>query len=354
MTKLIRLLSGVLACLLVAAPILAISSPVTAAMVKPAYLAGDRWIYGLQGTLDSLPGVPVNETGPFQFGIVGRVEVDVIGSASVVSRGTTISAVRVDTRTSGFLNGTFSVPGVGSAQVTGTISTSTTEFWEDESYLVVQSTGTTAYNAQVMLLVSTPLTVNLRLNTTTTFSTIPPFGLDVGQNATVHQDTFLAFNSTFTAFGRTSSTANQTNVSATWRREVVSAENVTVDAGTFFAYKLNQTLGSFPGIPGGFAGGANETAYFSNDAGYYAKRVAYSNGTPVAEMSLKAYTYGANRPSGLNVIQTALFVAVLIVIALVLAILIWRRRKGRIQERTSATAASQESEDKRGGNQGAR
>src|SRR3989454_7600739 len=47
----------------------------------------------------------------------------------------------------------------------------------------------------------------------------------------------------------------------------------------FRSYKLNQTLGSFPGIPSGLSGGGNETAYFSNDVGFYVKRVAYENGT---------------------------------------------------------------------------
>ena len=102
---------------------------------------------------------------------------------------------------------------------------------------------------------------------------------------------------------------------------------MTVEAGTFLTYKLNQTLETFPGIPGAFEGG-NETAYFSNDIGYYVKRQAYANGTPAAEMSLKSYTYGA-RPAGPSVVDLLLFVAVPIALAGVVAFVIWRRRKRR-------------------------
>lgn len=348
------------ACLLVSflvlVTIIAVSSRASGAMVKPSYLAGDRWVYVLQGSLTSFPGFNASQTGTFHFGILGQVDVNVIGLATVVSRGSTIAAVHVDTRTSGFLNGTFPLPGGGgTAQVTGTITTSTTEFWEDGSYFVLQSNGTTSYLADVTYFgLTTPLVVHIRLNTTTSIATIPPFALDVGQNATAHLDTSVDLNSTFTAFTQTRSYANQTNVSSNWRREVVSAQNVAVEAGTFSTYRLNQTLSSFPGIPGGITGGGNESAYFSNDVGYYAKRVAYSNGTPAAEMRLKSYTYGANRPMGLSIIQTAFFIIVPVVIVVLIAIVIWRRRKGPIQEGASPPTASEEIGRKGGGNDGAR
>src|SRR6266571_1112603 len=129
------------------------------------------------------------------------------------------------------------------------------------------------------------------------------FHLDVGQNASAAFTAHVELNSTFTAFFQTMTSQNVTDLASTWHRDVLSRENVSVEAGTFSSYKLNQTLGSFPGIPSGLSGGGNETAYFSNDVGFYVKRVAYENGTPAAEMRLRSYSYGAGPPTGISATQ---------------------------------------------------
>src|SRR5438445_323830 len=148
--------------------------------------------------------------------------------------------------------------------------------------------------ARAVAALSTPLTATVRVNASASVATIPPFELEVGQNASAALQTHLIVNSTFTAAGRTQSSENRTDVSSVWRREVLSRESVTVEVGTFTAYKLNQTVGSFPRI-GGISGGTNETAYFSNETGYNANGDAYANGTHVAEMRLKSYSFGAIR-----------------------------------------------------------
>src|SRR5207245_10372999 len=202
--------------------------------------------------------------------------------------------------------------------------------------------------------ITTPLVFDLRVNATTSYSSIPPFELDVGQNASAAFAAHVELNSTFTAFFRTMTSHNETDLSSTWHRDVLSRENVSVEAGTFSSYKLNQTLGSFPGIPSGLSGGGNETAYFSNDVGFYVKRVAYENGTPAAEMRLRSYSYGAGPLSGLSVIQIGLIVAVPVAVALLLAFLLWRRRKARIQGRASPRRPPTTDSHENGGHHGAR
>lgn len=338
MRRFVRLGSSLVASLLVCAAILSISGLTRAALEKPTYAAANRWVYVLDGSLRGFPGVNASLIRNIQFGLVGRVEVAVVGPENTSRGGEFVSTVRVDTSASGFLNGTFSVLGGGTAHVTGTFTTFASELWEDQAYLPVESRGTSTYLADVTYFITTQLEAELSLNATTSVATIPPFTLDIGQNATADLATHLDVNSTFTVFGQTTSSSNQTDVSSTWRREVLSLENVTVEAGTFSAYKLNQTLGSFPGIPGGFASG-NETAYFSNDVGFYVKRVAYVNGTPFAEMTLKSYSYGS-APSGLSATDILLFVALPIAVALLVLVALWRRRNVRVRARRSPPGPS--------------
>jgi len=300
-----------------------------AALSKPTYAAGDRWVYVLDGSLNAFPNLNSSQTGAFHFDLVGRVEVKVLGPSSVLSGSVPIPVVAVDTSASGFLNGTFAVPNVGTAHVTGTFTTRTSEIWEDRAYLPIQSNTTTSYSADVTLGFSTSFTATVRANASASVATIPPFELEVGQNASAALQTHLVVNSTFTAAGRTQSSENRTDVSSVWRREVLSRESVTVEVGTFTAYKLNQTVGSFPGI-GGISGGTNETAYFSNETGYYVKRDAYANGTHVAEMRLKSYSFGA-KGSTFGLVDWLLLVAAAAV-GVVLVLVYWRRRKKRIPE----------------------
>jgi len=165
--------------------------------------------------------------------------------------------------------------------------------------------------------------------------------------ASVSFSTTWLIISTVTFFGQTRSQQNATDVTSMWRREVLSRENVTVEAGTFASYRLNQTAGNFPGIPGGSSGG-NETAYFSNDAGFYVKRVAYSNGTPVSEMRLKSYSYGAAPSTGLDI--TAVLLVIAVVAAILVVIVVWRRRKARIPQAASPRTPPAEPVAEKGGN----
>src|SRR6266571_1157962 len=332
----IRGISGIVSILVVFAIVFSLP-PADGALRKPMYAAGDKWVYVISGSLSGFPGFNTSQ-GTFQLGLIGFVYVNVIGSATVQANNASVSAVRVDSRATGFLNGTFSVPGAGNGQISGSFTTTSTEFWEAQAYLPIESLGTTSYHADVTLGITTPLVFDLRVNATTAFASIPPFELDVGQNASAAFTAHVQLNSTVTAFFQTMTSQNETDLASTWHRDVLSRENVSVEAGTFSSYKLNQTLGSFPGIPSGLSGGGNETAYFSNDVGFYVKRVAYENGTPAAEMRLRSYSYGAGPPTGISATQVLLFIVLPIAVAVLVAVLLWRRRKARIQGRASPPA----------------
>src|SRR2546427_2463172 len=266
------------------------------------------------------------------------VDVKVIGPANVVAGNASVPAVRVDTQATGYLNGSFSVQGGGTAQVTGSFTTDTSEFWEDQAYLPISSNSTTSYRADVTyFFVTTPLAADLRVKASTSIAPIPRFDLDVGQSANASLVTHLELNSTFTIFQQTTTMQNSTNVSSGWRREVLSQQTVGVEAGTFSAYKLNQTLGGFPGLPSGVATG-NETAYFSNNVGFYVLRTAYENGTPSAEMRLKSYSYGAPPPSGLSVGDLLIYVPIPVAVAIPIFVVLCRRRTARIHRRASGPA----------------
>jgi hypothetical protein len=336
--------------------VLLLGSPTTArgSLVKPTYAAGDKWVYILDGSITGFPGLNASQIRNLRFDLVGLVGVQVLGPANVVAGNASVPAVRVDTHATGYLNGSFSVPGGGTAQVTGSFTADTSEYWEDGAYLPIASNSTTSYRADVTYLVfTTPLAVDLRINAKTSISPIPRFDLDVGQSANATLDTHLELNSTFTILRQTTTMQNATNVSSGWRREVLSKEDVTVEAGTFAAYKLNQTLGGFPGLPSGVSGG-NETGYFSNEVGFYVRRTAYENGTPAAEMRLKSYSYGAGPPSGLSATDLVIYVAIPIAAAILILLALRRRRKARIQGRVSEAAPPASGSPPQGGENGPR
>src|SRR5256885_12397391 len=162
-----------------------------AALSKPTYAAGDRWVYVLDGSLNAFPNLNASQTGAFHFDLVGRVEVDVLGPSSVLFGSLPISVVAVDTSASGFLNGTFAVPNVGTAQVTGTFTTRTSEIWEDRAYLPIRSNTTTSYLADVTLGFSTSLTSTLRWDASASVAMILPFDLEVGSSASAALQTHL-------------------------------------------------------------------------------------------------------------------------------------------------------------------
>jgi hypothetical protein len=320
-----------LAVLLLAASLLASIPAARAKLEKPTYVAGDRWVYDLRGSLGALPGTNASELGNFSFDLIGRVDVDVVGTGSAVVGGSTIPVVQVATRATGFLNGTFEFPNgtFGSGSVTGSFTSVGTEIWETSAYLTVSSTGTTTYLASISLFITIDLTMAIRLESTTEYAAIPEFGLDVGGSASTSFTSEVLANTTISGFGDPISEENTTTVVGTWSREVLRETSVTVDAGTFAALELNQTLSGFPGLAGLIpSAGANETAYWSNAAGNYVKREAYANGTEVAEMTLRSSTY-PYRP-GLSALEIALYAGVPIaVVAAVAALLLVRRRRGR-------------------------
>ena len=306
------------------AGILAASGPGHAALQKPLYTAGDRWVYVLQGSLGGLPGMNASQGGTFQLGLTGIVEVDVVGPASALAGG-----VRVETHASGFLNGTFAILGDTTIDVSGTFSAEGSEVWEGEEYMPVASNSSTGYVIDVTLLVTTRVTANLWVNATTTYGSLPPFNLSVGDSVSAPFTSEVTAATSFSFFGFGQHMENRTSVAGSWTRQVLRQENVTVEAGTFSTYRMNESLGGFPGLAAvAPASGANETAWFSNDAGYYVKRVAYVNGSPVAEMRLKSYTYPAS-PSGLSLLDVVLITAVPIAVFALLLTLALRRRKAR-------------------------
>ena len=321
------------------APVLSASTQASAALRKPSYAPGDHWVYILEGALSGLPGSNETQTGTFQFGLVGRVDVDVIGPSLRPGDPGPMWALRVDAQTTGYLNGTFRFPAggpPGSAAIRGTFTGTATEYWENGSYLPIESHAASSYVAEVTIGVPISFRADFRVNATTTVSSaVPPFELDVGDSAIFGLSTRLTTNSSITFAGQTQTSANETLIPSTWRRDVVSIESVNVEAGPFSTYRLNQSLGGFPGLPALVPGG-NESAYFSNDVGYYAKRVAFENGTRLSEMRLKSYAYAAGpHPAGLD--SVILFVVILVPVAVILpiALLFARRRKERREGRGS-------------------
>lgn len=313
-----------MAVLLLFAAFLAAAVPARASLEKPTYDAGDRWVYILKASLGHLPGFNASQAGKFQLALSGIVEVDVTS--------VTPSGVHAQTHASGFLNGTFAIPsnvtGNSTLSVTGSFSSETSELWEGQDYLPVASNSSTTYSIDVPFVVTAPVLVNLWVNATTAYTSLPPFNLSVGGSASAPFTSQLDLATSFSAFGFGNRTENRTTVTGAWTREVVGLDNVTVEAGAFSAYRLNESLGGFPGLAAIPAAAANETAWFSNTVGNYVRRVAYVNGTPVAEMRLKSYTYPV-APAGLSVAEIALITVAPIVAVAAVLLLVLRRRKAR-------------------------
>ncbi len=281
-------------------------------------------MYVLQGSLDGLPGMNASDGGAFQLGLTGIVEVDVVGPAPALAGG-----VQVETHASGFLNGTFAILGNTTIGVSGTFSADGSEVWEGDDYLPVASNTSTDYVIDVTFVVTTKVTANLWVNATTSYGSLPPFNLSVGDFVSVPFTSDVTAATSVSFFGSGQHMENRTSVAGSWTRQVLRQENVTVEAGTFSTYRMNESLGGFPGIAAVAPGsGANETSWFSNDAGYYVKRVAYVNGTPVAEMRLKSYTYPAS-PAGFRLFDVVVITAVPIAVFALLLALVLRRRKAR-------------------------
>ncbi len=324
LTHLPRAAAATLVLLLAAAGTLAASGGGHGALQKPLYAAGDRWVYAVKGSLGGLPGANASQGGTFLLGLNGIAEVDVVGPASGPAGG-----VRVTTHASGFLNGTLEFPGSPTIGISGTFSSNATEIWREQDYLPVASNSSTGYIIDVKVVITAQALANLWLNTTTTYGSQPPFNLSVGDSAFVPFTSDLSATTIFSFVGGSQRLENRTSVAGVWTRQVLTQENITVEAGTFSAYRLNESLGAFPGFATGVpSSGANETAWFSNDVGYYVKRVAYVNGTPVAEMRLKSYTYPAPT-KGLAIVDIVFLVAVPVAVAAILLFLVLRWRRGR-------------------------
>lgn len=313
------------------AAILGASGTARAALEHPGYTAGDRWVYVLSGSLNTLPGLNAS-IGSFDLTLTGQVRVEVLGDAEANVSGTRTPAVSVATRTTAFLNGTFTFPGSplpGSVSVKGTLTSNATELWEKVGYQTIESGGTALYGADLTLIVAVHSEVRTDFDTTTTITTQSvPFPLDVGKFSFATLDTNLAATTTISSFGPPFTVENRTSFTTAWRRTVLSQETITVEAGTFSAYKLNQTVGLFPGFGLGGLPVANETAYFSNTVGYYVKRVGYAAGAPVEEMRLKSYVYAAGSTASLvSPLTVGLIGGAAVVVALPLAWVFYRRKR---------------------------
>ena len=320
-----RFVGFAVAVAILAMTLIATSGTARAAVERPAYSVGDRWVYNFEGALHGLPGF--NDTiGTFSLVLTGRVEVEV---TALRDTGEGPPAVEVLTETSGTLIGTFTVPGTSfDVSVTGSLTSDTFELWEGEGFFPIESNGRTLYVA------GTPppeARVDVRLNAKTAVTLDgAAYPLDVGESASAALRTNLTANTTISAFGNSTSFENTTIIDSSWRRDVLAQETVTVEAGVFAAYRLNQTLGAFPGLPAvGAIEGANETAYFSNDVGNYVRRTAYLNGSEAAEMRLRSYTYAARATSPLSLPILLLLIAVPIVTAAGILVWILRRRQRR-------------------------
>ncbi len=316
--------------LLTAAGMLAATGGARAALQQPTYTAGDRWVYVLQGSLEGFPGL--NESrGNVSLGLSGLVEVDVLGPAQALVGGAEVPGVRAETHASGFLNGTFVIPGNGTLHASGTFSSDSSEIWEGQDFLPTVTNSSSSYVISMTLGITVSMTANVWVNATNAWTSLPAFNLSVGERAAASFTTDASVTTAFSFLTISNRTQNRTSLSGVWNRQVLGSENVTVEAGTFAAYRMNESLGAFPGL--GIAlpsGSANETAWFSNDVGYYVKRDAYVNGTQVAEMRLKSYTYPA-APSGLSLLDLTFIAAVPIAAAVLIAFLVLRRRRRRPQ-----------------------
>lgn len=308
----------VLAALLALAVLIAVSGPGRAAIERPSYRAGDHWVYVLTGSLANLPGMNASGSGVTRLVLSGIAEVDILGPAP--------GGVRAETLATGFLNGSFAILNT-TIDVSGTFSSDTSEIWESQDYLPVVSNTSMAYALDVKLVITTKVTANVWANASLSYASLPLFNLSVGDSATTSVTTEVQTATSFSAFGFSQWFENRTSAAGTWARTVLGQETVAVDAGTFDAYRLNESLAGFPGISGiAPTSGANETAWFSNGVGNDVKRTAYLNGTPVAEMRLKSYAYAAP-PPGTSLAETALIIAVPVLVAAVLLVFFLRRRR---------------------------
>jgi len=305
----------------VLASILALASAATGLAVdRPAYMAGDRWVYELSGSLGGLPGMNETDIGSFSLSVAARVEVAVRSAAD--------AGLEVSTRTTGYLNGTFELPDgsiPGTVTVTGTLTSVRTETWEPDGFLAVEARDRTTYVADVALFLPVRFEVDLWTNATTLVDAGAVFPLEVGGRATASLETNVSVDTIVRAFGSTMRSSNETTISSEWSREALAEETVTVEAGTFRAVRLNQSLGAFPGIPvlGGVPGG-NETAFWSNDVRYYVRTTAYVNGTPALTMQLKSFTAGTTDSFLLPVLIGASIAAACVIVLALLR----RRSKG--------------------------
>ena len=326
-----------LAALVAGAAALLAAGATRGSLERPAYTAGDHWVYSLQGSLAGFPGV--NESaGNISLGLSGLVEVDILGPAQTTVGGAAVHGVRAATQASGFLNGTFSLPGNVTVHASGAFSSDTTEIWEGQDFLPTQSNSTSSYAITVTVGLPFSASAQVWVNATTAYGFLPPFNLSVGQHAAAPFTTDVNVATTGSFIGRSTHVENATTAAGIWSRQVLGTGNVSVEAGSFPAYRLNESLGTFPGL--GLTGalpGANETAWFSNAVGYYVEREAYVNGTRVAEMRLKSYTYPA-APPGLSPLEITLLAAVPIAAAVILNFLWARRRRRRRTPTTPGTA----------------
>ncbi len=335
-----------LAMVLVVAGVLATAGGARASLQKPTYAQGDQWVYILESSLNGFPGLNESQ-GNVSLGLTGLVEVDVQGPAQATVGGIEAPGVRAETHASGFLNGTFvihlngtsGIPGNGAVHASGTFSSDSSEIWEGEDFLPTVTNSSSSYVISATLGITISMTATVWVNASTAWTGLPAFNLTAGEHASAAFVTNASVTTSFSFLAFSNRTQNRSSASGMWDRQVLALENLTVEAGTFPVYRMNESIGSFPGL--GFAlpsGSANETAWFSNAVGYYVRRDAYVNGTQVAEMRLKAYTYPAT-PRGLSLADLSLLTAIPVAAVALAAFAVLRRRRSKPQAHVTAGTA---------------
>lgn len=235
------------------------------------------------------------------------------------------------------------------ASLSGGFTANASELWEDRGYLPVEYHGTSTYQADISYILTTSFELATRFNAITSVTQGPSFPLDVGQVSSATLRTDLNLSATATVGTRRVTTENQTAESSTWRRTVVSLEAVRVEAGTFEAYRVDQGPASLLDIVGApTPAGGNETSYFSNDVGYYVKRVIYLNGTQIAEMRLKSYSRGVTGGASLPLPAIAAVAGAGAVGAPVVAWALLRRKRSPLPQAPEAPPDGDRPEARRG------
>lgn len=325
--------SRVLVLLLVPALLAPLAAPgVRGALERPVYAPGNRWTYVLTSDLDELPGSENATEIDATLQLSARMDVEVVGDGEVQVGGKAVPTVVAKASLNGFLNGTVMIPQDPVplvVETTGTVAMNATEEWEGEGYWPVSSRGTVTFNLEVVIsIVTATISMESVLDVLSSVTYDRTFPLDVGDVVNVMVATNTTVVTTTEVLGMTMTGEASNTSESTVRREVVGMERVSVEAGTFDTYRMEQGIVPTGGL--GLLGlplGTNETAFFAPSVGNYVRRDLYANGTQVGEVRLKSFSFGgALDPLVLGLLGGAAVLAVALA-----GWWYWRRRGRRTQ-----------------------